>query len=182
MYKSRGNAFLDRTALYGAIGDMMAEPEHSCGGGVSLASPDCVIMCQMVPTAHGAGGGGGGGGAAAAAGSAAHVPNTVCGLAVLPAEKLTEIRGGSINVANLSGGSMEQDRVLKQQRRKDADAKAAENQAKKKKKQKQKQAEQAQAEQAQAEQKQPQQAQPEQKPPQQPQQKQTQQKLADRFG
>jgi hypothetical protein len=181
MYKSRGNAFLDRTALYGAIGDMMAEPEHSCGGGVSLASPDCVIMCQMVPTAHGAGGGGGG--AAAAAGSAAHVPNTVCGLAVLPAEKLTEIRGGSINVANLSGGSMEQDRVLKQQRRKDADAKAAENQAKKKKKkQKQKQAEQAQAEQAQAEQKQPQQAQPEQKPPQQPQQKQTQQKLADRFG
>jgi hypothetical protein len=181
MYKSRGNAFLDRTALYGAIGDMMAEPEHSCGGGVSLASPDCVIMCQMVPTAHGAGGGGGG--AAAAAGSAAHVPNTVCGLAVLPAEKLTEIRGGSINVANLSGGSMEQDRVLKQQRRKDADAKAAENQAKKKKKkQKQKQAEQEQAEQAQAEQKQPQQAQPEQKPPQQPQQKQTQQKLADRFG
>ena len=181
MYKSRGNAFLDRTALYGAIGDMMAEPEHSCGGGVSLASPDCVIMCQMVPTAHGAGGGGGG--AAAAAGSAAHVPNTVCGLAVLPAEKLTEIRGGSINVANLSGGSMEQDRVLKQQRRKDADAKAAENQAKKKKKkQTQKQAEQAQAEQAQAEQKQPQQAQPEQKPPQQPQQKQTQQKLADRFG
>ena len=178
MYKSRGNAFLDRTALYGAIGDMMAEPEHSCGGGVSLASPDCVIMCQMVPTAHGAGGG-----AAAAAPSAAHVPNTVCGLAVLPAEKLTEIRGGSINVANLSGGSMEQDRVLKQQRRKDADAKAAENQAKKKKKkQKQKQAEQAQAEQAQAEQKQPQQAQPEQKPPQQPQQKQTQQKLADRFG
>jgi hypothetical protein len=172
---------LDRTALYGAIGDMMAEPEHSCGGGVSLASPDCVIMCQMVPTAHGAGGGGGG--AAAAAGSAAHVPNTVCGLAVLPAEKLTEIRGGSINVANLSGGSMEQDRVLKQQRRKDADAKAAENQAKKKKKkQKQKQAEQEQAEQAQAEQKQPQQAQPEQKPPQQPQQKQTQQKLADRFG
>ena len=181
MYKSRGNAFLDRTALYGAIGDMMAEPEHSCGGGVSLASPDCVIMCQMVPTAHGAGGGGGG--AAAAAESAAHVPNTVCGLAVLPAEKLTEIRGGSINVANLSGGSMEQDRVLKQQRRKDADAKAAENQAKKKKKkQKQKQAEQAQAEQAQAEQKQPQQAQPEQKPQQQPQQKQTQQKLADRFG
>ena len=163
MYKSRGNAFLDRTALYGAIGDMMAEPEHSCGGGVSLASPDCVIMCQMVPTAHGAGGGGGG--AAAAAGSAAHVPNTVCGLAVLPAEKLTEIRGGSINVANLSGGSMEQDRLLKQQRRKDADAKATENQAKKKKKkQKQKQ----------AEQKQPQQKQP--------QQKQTQQKLADRFG
>ena len=161
MYKSRGNAFLDRTALYGAIGDMMAEPEHSCGGGVSLASPDCVIMCQMVPTAHGAGGGGGG--AAAAAGSAAHVPNTVCGLAVLPAEKLTEIRGGSINVANLSGGSMEQDRLLKQQRRKDADAKAAENQAKKKK-QKHKQ----------AEQKQPQQKQP--------QQKQTQQKLADRFG
>ena len=180
MYKSRGNAFLDRTALYGAIGDMMAEPEHSCGGGVSLASPDCVIMCQMVPTAHGAGGGGGG--AAAAAGSAAHVPNTVCGLAVLPAEKLTEIRGGSINVANLSGGSMEQDRLLKQQRRKDADAKATENQAKKKKKkQKQKQAEQKQAQQTQPEQKQPQ---PEQKQPQQkqPQQKQTQQKLADRFG
>ena len=107
MYKSRGNSSLDRNALYGAIGTLMAEPGHCCGGGVNLGSPTCVIMCQMVPTAHGAG-----------RATAVPTESTVCALSVFPAEKLTEIRGGSINMANLSGGSMEQqrqERVRRQQ-------------------------------------------------------------------
>ena len=88
----------------------MAEPGHCCGGGVSLASPTCVIMCQMIPTAHGAGGG-----------TALLAENTVCALSVLPADKLTEIRGGNLNVANLSGGSMElqrQERLRRQEKHK----------------------------------------------------------------
>ena len=90
---------MDRNALYGAIGALMAEPEHCCGGGVSLANPTWVVMCQMVPKAHGAGGG-----------AAVLTENTVCGLSIFPADKLTEIQGGSVNVKNLSGGSMEQQR------------------------------------------------------------------------
>jgi hypothetical protein len=99
MYKSRGNSSLDRNALYGAIGGLMAEQSHHCGGGVSLAKPTWVVMCQMIPTAHGAGGG-----------TAVLTENTVCGLSIFPADKLTEIQGGSVNVKNLSGGSMEQQR------------------------------------------------------------------------
>ena len=49
MYKSRGNSSLDRNALYGAIGELMAEQSSHCGGGVNLANPTWVVMCQMVP-------------------------------------------------------------------------------------------------------------------------------------
>ena len=87
MYKSRGNSSLDRGALFTAIGELLAEPAHCCGGGVSLSKPDCVVMCQMFPTAHGAGG--------------AVAASTVCAISILPAEKLTEYRGGSINCKQL---------------------------------------------------------------------------------
>ena len=66
---------------------------------MNLANPTWVVMCQMVPTAHGTGGG-----------TAVLMENTVCGLSIFPADKLTEIQGGSVNVKNLSGGSMEQQR------------------------------------------------------------------------